>query len=49
MHNVTQSLEGRAAVLSLLPFSISEAAGNAEASRDAESWLQLLSPKAISK
>jgi len=40
MHGVTQSLAGRAAVLSLLPFSISEQLDNAEASLDISNWIK---------
>lgn len=39
MHNVTQSLAGRAAVLSLLPFSFSERAENAGEAKDISQWL----------
>lgn len=39
MENVAQSLAGRAAVLTLLPFSIAECCDNAEASRDVAQWL----------
>jgi len=40
MHNVTQSLAGRAAVLFLLPFSLSERMDNADRSRDVSEWLR---------
>jgi hypothetical protein len=40
MENVAQSLAGRAAVLTLLPFSIAERCGNARASRDVAAWFK---------
>jgi len=40
MHNVTQSLAGRAAILSLLPFSVSERIENAEDAKDISAWLK---------
>lgn len=42
MHNVTQSLAGRAAILSLLPFSFSELIGNAKNTRDVSQWIKRL-------
>ncbi len=42
MHNVTQSLAGRAAVLSLLPFSISERIGNAPNALNISAWIKWL-------
>jgi len=40
MQNITQSLAGRAAILSLLPFSISERFDNALDARDISAWLK---------
>jgi len=40
MESVAQSLAGRAAVLTLLPFSVAERCGNAHASRDVAAWLR---------
>lgn len=40
MESVTQSLAGRAAVLTLLPFSVAERCGNASAGRDVAAWLR---------
>jgi len=40
MESVTQSLAGRAAVLTLLPFSIAERCGNARVGRDMAAWLR---------
>jgi hypothetical protein len=40
MESVTQSLAGRAAVLTLLPFSVAERCGNAPAGRDVPAWLK---------
>lgn len=40
MHGVTQSLAGRAAVLSLLPFSIAERLDSAQKSMDISAWLK---------
>jgi predicted AAA+ superfamily ATPase len=40
MASVAQSLAGRAAVLTLLPFSIAERCGNAHGSRDVAAWLR---------
>ena len=40
MHNVTQSLAGRAAILSLLPFSFSERIENAKDAKDISAWLK---------
>ncbi|NOZ64877.1 MAG: ATP-binding protein [Caldiserica bacterium] len=42
MHNVTQSLAGRAAVLSLLPFSICERIDNAPNALNISAWLKWL-------
>ena len=42
MHNVTQSLAGRAAILSLLPFSISEAMDNGQNALSVTQWLTRL-------
>jgi len=39
MHNVSQSLAGRAAVISLLPFSLSEIAGNGSSTLTTAEWL----------
>lgn len=44
MHNVSQSLAGRAAVLSLLPFSYAEAIGLGGGAREAASWLKAAKP-----
>ncbi|HLF85519.1 MAG TPA: ATP-binding protein [Nitrospiria bacterium] len=49
MHNVTQSLAGRAAIFSLLPFSVSERIGNAEDTKDIAGWLKNLSVTALYK
>ncbi len=38
MQNITQSLAGRAAVLSLLPFSLSELFDNAKDTKDVSTW-----------
>ena len=40
MQNITQSLAGRAAILSLLPFSISERIGHANKTCDMGNWLK---------
>jgi hypothetical protein len=40
MESVAQSLAGRAAVLTLLPFSVSERCDNAHAGRDVAEWLR---------
>ena len=40
MHNVSQSLAGRAAIVSLLPFSFSELAGNGASSKTVAEWLR---------
>lgn len=42
MHNITQSLAGRAAILSLLPFSISERIDYAENAKDISQWIKWL-------
>ncbi len=42
MHSVSQSLAGRAAILSLLPFSFSERINQANLARDTSSWLRRL-------
>ncbi len=39
MHNVSQSLAGRAAIMSLLPFSLSEASGNGASSLSVAQWV----------
>ncbi len=44
MHNVTQSLAGRAAVLFLLPFSVSERVNNAKNAQDISTWTENLNP-----
>ena len=43
MHNITQSLAGRAAILFLLPFSLSERFDNAKEAQDASTWIKKLS------
>jgi predicted AAA+ superfamily ATPase len=53
MHNVTQSMAGRAAILSLLPFSFAERVGSAESTKNVSQWIKGLStegkcPKKIS-
>ncbi|OQX52829.1 MAG: hypothetical protein B5M48_04640 [Candidatus Omnitrophica bacterium 4484_213] len=45
MHNVTQSLAGRAVILSLLPFSFSERIGNAENAKGVSQWIKQLNIK----
>ncbi len=45
MQNVSQSLAGRAAVLSLLPFSLAERLGNAEKAKTPAQWLKWLNIK----
>ena len=47
MHNVTQSLAGRAAVLSLLPFSVSESSGAGLNSISVNKWLKKISLKSL--
>jgi len=42
MHNITQSLAGRAAVLSLLPFSLAERVDNARNAQDISIWIKRL-------
>jgi predicted AAA+ superfamily ATPase len=42
MHNITQSLAGRAAILFLLPFSISERVDNAKNAQDISIWIERL-------
>jgi len=42
MHNVTQSLAGRAAILFLLPFSLSERVDNAKNAQDVSTWIKKL-------
>ena len=44
MSGVSQSLAGRAAVLSLLPFSFSERIGRGEKAKDPQTWVQKLTP-----
>lgn len=45
MHNISQSLAGRAAILSLLPFSLSERIDCAGESKDIWNWLKWLDIK----
>jgi len=45
MHNVTQSLAGRAAILSLLPFSLCERVDNAQNALDVSAWIKGLKVK----
>jgi len=40
MHNITQSLAGRAAILFLLPFSLSERVDNARKAQDISTWIK---------
>lgn len=47
MQGVSQSLAGRAAVLSLLPFSIMERIGEGEASLEPQDWLSALHSRRI--
>lgn len=42
MHNITQSLAGRAAILFLLPFSVSERIDNAKNAQDISTWIEKL-------
>ncbi len=49
MHGITQSLAGRAAIFSLLPFSISERIDNAQRSIDISDWIKRLSINNSSK
>lgn len=42
MHNITQSLAGRAAILFLLPFSLSERVDNAKNAQDVSAWIKKL-------
>jgi len=42
MHNISQSLAGRAAILFLLPFSLSERVDNAHNAQDIFTWLKRL-------
>lgn len=42
MHNIAQSLAGRAACLTLLPFSLSERIDNAKNAKDVPNWLNWL-------
>ncbi len=44
MEGISQSLAGRAAILSLLPFSFSERIGRGETTRDIGHWLKSLDP-----
>ena len=44
MQGISQSLAGRAAVLSLLPFSFSERIGQGDHSREVANWLKELNP-----
>ncbi|MGA1826580.1 MAG: ATP-binding protein [bacterium] len=45
LHNITQSLAGRAAILSLLPFSISEAMAQGRDALSIEDWLSGLNER----
>ncbi len=49
MQNVTQSLAGRAAVMSLLPFSYSERIDNARQAKEVTKWLKQLGNKEESR
>lgn len=49
MQGVTQSLAGRAAILSLMPFSLSERVDNADKSDNITNWLKKLDQKNNSK
>lgn len=49
MHNISQSLAGRAAIFSLLPFSVSERIGNTGNARDISGWLKALPSTAVPK
>lgn len=49
MHNVTQSLAGRTAILYLMPFSVSERTNNAENNQNISSWLKNLSVNKVAK
>jgi len=49
MHNITQSLAGRAAVLSLLPFSIGERYGNALQAKNITQWINSLKKNHFNK
>lgn len=49
MHNITQSLAGRTAILYLMPFSVSERMNNAKNNQNISSWLKNLSIKKIAK
>jgi len=42
MHNISQSLAGRAAILLLLPFSLSERVDNARDAQDISTWIKRL-------
>ncbi|HAJ34015.1 MAG TPA: GTP-binding protein [Candidatus Atribacteria bacterium] len=42
MHSITQSLAGRAAILFLLPFSLSERVDNARNAQDISTWIKRL-------
>ena len=44
MQGISQSLAGRVAVLSLLPFSLAERIGQGETSREISGWLKELNP-----
>lgn len=45
MQGISQSLAGRAAILSLLPFSFSERIGKADNAREISHWLKELNPR----
>ncbi len=49
MHNISQSLAGRSAILSLLPFSISEQMNNGQSTKDITNWLKHLDLSTINK
>lgn len=49
MHNITQSLAGRTAILYLMPFSISERADNAKNNQNISMWLENLQINTIAK
>lgn len=49
MQGISQSLAGRVAVLSLLPFSLAERLGQGDTSREVPDWLKGLNPEQKSK
>jgi hypothetical protein len=49
MHGISQSLAGRAAVLSLLPFSYSEKINQADKAKNAANWLKELNVNQVHK